>query len=89
MNHFEGFEGSYADSWLSLCSFTRMYIPTYICVCVCTRLCVYVNKVHSTSQGSSGTLDCVLTCLSKPSHERTEEDIEGLLDVLAMLPVSI
>ncbi|XP_065907150.1 rap guanine nucleotide exchange factor 2-like isoform X1 [Dysidea avara] len=38
------------------------------------------------SEGSSGTLDCVLSCLSKPPHERTEEDIEGLLDVLAMLP---
>ena len=70
---------------------------------LCTHICVYKSvsivvelanswsqcNVYSPLQGSSGTLDCVLTCLSKPSHERTEDDIEGLLDVLAMLPVSV
>ena len=57
--------------------------------CVLIHLMVVCFMITYCSQGSSGTLDCVLTCLSKPSHERTEEDIEGLLDVLAMLPVSM
>ena len=72
----------------------RTYVCMYVCLyrymyTLCTYVFMCVDKVHSLLQGSSGTLDCVLTCLSKPSHERTEEDIEGLLDVLAMLPVSV
>ena len=71
-----------------------MYIHIEAYLLIVLKLSMMISSfcvicVYSLLQGSSGTLDCVLTCLSKPSHERTEDDIEGLLDVLAMLPVSV
>ena len=83
--------------------YVQTFMYAHMCACHCVYVHSYRSvstvaelanswsqcNVYSPLQGSSGTLDCVLTCLSKPSHERTEDDIEGLLDVLAMLPVSV
>ena len=87
----------YTCMYRHLCTHIRVHIIVCTCIHIEVRISIVVElanswsqcNVYSPLQGSSGTLDCVLTCLSKPSHERTEDDIEGLLDVLVMLPVSV